>query len=56
MSIPTPNEQSLSEHTFGRDHFSPPPLELEQAEHTMQASGSDDEWDLLHRIRSVGEW
>jgi hypothetical protein len=31
-------------------------MALEQTEHQLQASGNDDEWDLLQRIRNVGEW
>ena len=56
MTQPTPNELSATEHTFGREHFAPPPMALEQAEHQLQVSGNDDEWDLLQRIRNVGEW
>ena len=56
MTQPTHNDLSTTEHTFGREHFAPPPMALEQAEHQLQASGADDEWDLLQRIRNVGEW
>lgn len=56
MNIPQP--QSLSEHTFGREHFTPPPLaqELMQQPQPAQAAAPEDEWDLLQRIRNVGEW
>lgn len=55
MHIPPP--QSLSEHTFGRDHFTPPPLAQEFAEpQPLPAAAPEGEWDLLQRIRNVGEW
>jgi len=56
MNMHTSTEQVLSEHTFGREHFSPPPLAQEQNEPLMQAGSAEDEWDLLQRIRNVGEW
>lgn len=56
MNMPIPPVPVSNEHTFGHEHFSPPPLEQEQVSVSMQASGAEDEWDLLHRIRSVGEW
>ncbi|MDR0216986.1 MAG: hypothetical protein LBJ15_23670 [Comamonas sp.] len=56
MSMSTPPVPVSNEHTFGHQHFSPPPLEQEQSSASEQASGAEDEWDLLHRIRSVGEW
>lgn len=55
MNIPQP--QTLSEHTFGREHFSPPPLAQELMEvQSIQLTPPEDEWDLLQRIRNVGEW
>ena len=55
MNIPQP--QTLSEHTFGHEHFPPPPLAQELLEaQPLQASTPEDEWDLLQRIRNVGEW
>ena len=54
MNMPQPADQVLPEHTFGHEHLSPPPLEQEQVAVAMQ--GAEDEWDLLHRIRNVGEW
>ena len=55
MNIPQP--QTLSEHTFGHEHFTPPPLAQELMEaQPLQASTPEDEWDLLQRIRNVGEW
>lgn len=52
-----PQPQSLSEHTFGREHFMPPPLAQELAEPpAKQVPSLEDEWDLLQRIRNVGEW
>ena len=47
----------LSEHTFGRDHFSPPPLAQEISDMEMQSPDSHgDLMDLAQRIRNVGEW
>ena len=52
-----PHPESLSEHTFGREHFTPPPLAQEQAEtQALKAAADEDEWELLQRIRNVGEW
>ncbi len=52
-----PHPQSLSEHTFGREHFTPPPLAQELAEpQALQAAAPEDEWELLQRIRNMGEW
>lgn len=52
-----PQPQSLSEHTFGREHFTPPPLAQELAEpQALQSAAPEDEWELLQRIRNVGEW
>lgn len=52
-----PQAHSLSEHTFGREHVMPPPLTQELAEPPAeQAPSPEDEWDLLQRIRNVGEW
>lgn len=50
-----PHPQSLSEHTFGREHFTPPPLAQELAEpQALQAAAPEDEWELLQHIRNVG--
>jgi hypothetical protein len=49
----------LTEHTFGRDHFSPPPLALEQSASEAQFAGAGGmplDLDLDQRIRNVGEW
>jgi hypothetical protein len=52
-----PHPESLSEHTFGREHFTPPPLAQELAEpQALQGAAAEDEWELLQRIRNVGEW
>ena len=56
MNMSTPTDKVLSENTFGYEHFSPPPLQQEQEAPAMQAAGAEDEWELLHRIRNVGEW
>lgn len=56
MNMSIPADKVLSENTFGHEHFSPPPLAQEQEAPVMQAAGAEDEWDLLHRIRNVGEW
>lgn len=61
MSSTTPPTQTLAAHTFGRHHFSPPPLpeQLERpsafAAQDMQISFTPDP-DLDQRIRNVGEW
>ena len=61
MSTTTPPTQDLAAHTFGRHHFSPPPLP-EQLERPA-AFGAQDmqipfaaDLDLDQRIRNVGEW
>ena len=52
-----PQPQSLSEHTFGHEHFMPPPLAQEFAEPPApQLAETEDEWAMLQRIRNVGEW
>nr|WP_186827411.1 hypothetical protein [Comamonas testosteroni] len=56
MNMSTPIDKVLSENTFGHEHFSPPPLQQEQEAQAMQAAGPEDEWELLQRIRNVGEW
>ena len=56
MNTSLPTDPVANEHTFGHEHFSPPPLELDQAAPAMQSAGAEDEWELLRRIRSVGEW
>lgn len=61
MPSTTPPIQDLAAHTFGRHHFSPPPLpeRLERgaafAAQDIQVSFSP-ELDLDQRIRNVGEW
>lgn len=65
MSSTTPPTLDLAAHTFGRHHFSPPPLP-EQLERNMSfdARNAGQEMqaafmpapDLDQRIRDVGEW
>lgn len=58
MNIPPSHDPVLSQHTFGREHFSPPPLALEQAapEPSLAALDGGTPLDLDQRIRNVGEW
>lgn len=47
----------LAQHTFGRDHFTPPPTALELAPPSAAAVAAlADPQDLDERIRNVGEW
>ena len=39
MNTPPSRDPVLTEHTFGRDHFSPPPMALEQAGQDHEAAG-----------------
>ncbi|MCD2511808.1 hypothetical protein [Comamonas endophytica] len=61
MSSTTPPTQDLAAHTFGRHHFSPPPLP-EQLERPSALGAQDIQFsftpdlDLDQRIRNVGEW
>ena len=65
MSSTTPPTQDLAAHTFGRHHFSPPPLpeQLERTSSFETRSGGPEMQvlftpapDLDQRIRDVGEW
>lgn len=58
MNIPPSHDPVLAQHTFGRDHFSPPPLALEQQAADPRPAGHDGgiPLDLDQRIRNVGEW
>ncbi len=53
----TPPPPDLAAHTFGRHHFSPPPLP-ERLERPQQSTPAvlDSPEDLVQRIRDVGEW
>ncbi|MET1116613.1 MAG: hypothetical protein ABWY08_16905 [Comamonas sp.] len=61
MSSTIPPTQDLAAHTFGRHHFSPPPLP-EQLERSAAFAMQDmqipfiPDPDLDQRIRNVGEW
>lgn len=57
MDMPKTSNNALTEHTFGREHFSPPPLQQELGE-GMKAAGQAEEGalDWVQRIRNVGEW
>lgn len=57
MDMPNTSNNALTEHTFGREHFSPPPLQQELGE-GMKAAGQaeEDALDWVQRIRNVGEW
>lgn len=69
MSIP-PSPNHFANHTFGRDHFEPPPLPLavQQSRAGSCAATSGDSapvvqmhagnlpHDFDHLVRSVGEW
>lgn len=62
MSSTTPQTRDLAAHTFGRNHFSPPPLPerlerppqmaVPESAQEVQATAQD----LDQRIRDVGEW
>ena len=56
MSSTPPLSPDLAAHTFGRHHFSPPPLpeRLERPQQTPSVLDSPE--DLVQRIRDVGEW
>ena len=58
MSNPDTHDHGHNEHTFGRDHFSPPPLasELEAQAYGLQASAQALPEDFDQRIRNIGEW
>lgn len=56
MNTPPSRDPVLTEHTFGRNHFSPPPMALEQAGQDHEAAGGGIPLDLDQRIRNVGEW
>lgn len=56
MNTPPSRDPVLTEHTFGRDHFSPPPMAMEQAGQDHEAAGGGLPLDLDQRIRNVGEW
>lgn len=55
MNTPPSHDPVLAEHTFGRDHFNPPPMALEQAGLDDIAGGAMP-LDLDQLIRNVGEW
>lgn len=60
----------LSQHTFGRNHFQPPPLsrvvQMESASQVSKQMGDDQSGvmgqkgglpdDFDHMVRSIGEW
>lgn len=62
MSSTTPQTRDLAAHTFGRNHFSPPPLpeRLERPPQMVAADSAQEvqaaAQDLDQRIRDVGEW
>lgn len=62
MSSTTPQTRDLAAHTFGHNHFSPPPLpeRLERAPQMAAADSAQEvqamAQDLDQRIRDVGEW
>ncbi len=65
MSSTTPPTHDLAAHTFGRHHFSPPPLpeQLERASSFVAHNAGQEMQaafmpapDLDQRIRDVGEW
>ncbi|CAB5672618.1 Uncharacterised protein [Delftia tsuruhatensis] len=56
MNTPPSHDPVLAEHTFGRDHFTPPPMALEHAGQAHEGAASAIPADLDQRIRNVGEW
>ena len=58
MSNPDNLDYLHAEHTFGRDHFSPPPLtsELNGDGYSLKAAAQELPEDFDQRIRSIGEW
>ncbi len=57
MNTPPSHDPVLAQHTFGRDHFSPPPLALEElSEQGLAGQDGAVPLDLDQRIRNVGEW
>ena len=59
MSNSDSREINFGEHTFGRDHFSPPPLSSEfsmQSETQAASLNAPLPDDFDQRIRSIGEW
>ncbi|WP_315127414.1 hypothetical protein [Comamonas antarctica] len=65
MSSTTPPTLDLAAHTFGRHHFSPPPLpEQLERDWSFDAANAGQQMqaammpapDLDQRIRDVGEW
>ncbi|CAM4258848.1 MAG: hypothetical protein RR283_05520 [Comamonas sp.] len=57
MTTPHRTELPANEHTFGREHLSPPPLEWEQGNGQWVAGVQpEEEVDWVQRIRNVGEW
>lgn len=70
MSQPPTFNNFLSPHTFGRDHFSPPPLprhiQVGQQQQAMQMGAGTSQNVQMHAgslpldfdniVRSVGEW
>lgn len=61
MSSSLPPTRDLAAHTFGRHHFSPPPLPERLERPPQVAAAAEQEiqaatQDLDQRIRDVGEW